>query len=116
MEKNTEKGDICLKHGCSFCCNPVKMRRGFSLEEEKLKKTPFKFKNEMLVSEDHPDTVKVEGYECDFFDRESGKCLEYEGRPDICKKTSCQAFETENESEQREIIKKINQEKFIKIK
>lgn len=111
-----EKHGPCIDKNCSWCCNPVKVRAGFP--ESKIPKNksgePIWHKRaEILVPEEHPDTVRLETYDCDHLDHETGRCKEYEDRPEICKSSGC-VDETSSESE-GEQYKKTVEQKFLKI-
>lgn len=104
----------CLKFNCSECCKPVKMRKGFKRHiGEKLKDLPFVDREELWISKQHPDTVKIEAYDCKLYDEKSGQCLDYENRPEICKNTTCDAFDTNDEEQQRRAIDKSKKEEFF---
>lgn len=115
-EKIKEKHGPCLDKNCSQCCNPVKMKRFMPPElvpKDKDGNDLWKKKEELLVPTDNPED-KLETYDCKNFDSETGKCLDYENRPDICKRSGCvDPDSTESESEQ---FKKASDKKFFKIK
>ena len=113
MEK-FPSGEFCRQHSCSDCCKVVKMKKGFKSHiGEGLKDLPFKDRKEIWISEKHPETVKLETFDCDLYDEKDGLCKDYENRRDICKKTTCTARVTEDVEKQKELIKKFKQEKFI---
>ena len=108
------ENSICRKFGCSECCKPVKVKRGFKRHVgEDMQKLPFVDKEELWVSEAHPDTVRLEAYDCKLYDQTSGLCLDYDNRPEICKNTKCGAFDLDDEKAQEKMVKKIKDEKFI---
>jgi len=70
--------------------------------------------NELLASENHPDSARLQSYKCLKFDEKSGRCLEYEKRPDICRTSGCV---DENSDEDPEIqFERASKEKFYRIK
>lgn len=90
------------------------MRKGFKRHTgDKLNELPFVDRKELWVSEQHPDTVKLETFDCQLYDEQSGKCRDYGNRPDVCKKTTCGAFDTDEEEQQRQAIDEVRKEKFI---
>lgn len=105
--------NICLFYKCCNCCNPVKIDAKKMLSGE----NEYFFINleEMLISEEHPDTVKLKTYQCINFNSKTGLCNDYENRPDICRNTKCLAFRTTDPKRQSEIIDKIKSEKFLRI-
>jgi len=115
MGENKNQENICLKHNCHECCRPVKVKKDFK-NNAKETKLPFKDKKEVWIPESHPNTVRLETYECKLFDKKTGLCKDYENRPEICRNTKCEAFEARDEKKQAEIIKKIKNEKYYKIK
>ncbi|MBI5076947.1 YkgJ family cysteine cluster protein [Candidatus Falkowbacteria bacterium] len=113
MDNGIEKENICRKHECSVCCRPVKVRRGFKSHfGERMKDLPFKEREEIWIPKEHPDTVRLEAYDCALFDEKTGLCKDYEKRPSVCRDTQCRAFETDNANEQKKIIEKNKTEKF----
>jgi len=114
MVNNMTEKNPCLKFGCSECCKPVKMRKGFKQHVgDKIKDLPFDERGEIWIPENHPDTVKIETYNCRLHDEKTGKCLDYENRPEICRNTTCAAFDTNDKNEQRQAIEDAKKEKFI---
>ncbi len=112
----SEKFGPCLEKNCSHCCDPVKVGRFFSEEDVPINKDGNKIwmgKNELLVSVDVPDGQKLKTYNCVNFDAQTGKCKDYNNRPEICRNTSCvSADSTESIDEQHT---KFVGEKFISI-
>ncbi|MFH1142582.1 MAG: YkgJ family cysteine cluster protein [Candidatus Uhrbacteria bacterium] len=110
----SDKEKVCLNHMCSECCNPVKMKQGFKAHQgTKLNELPFEERDDLLIPETEIDTTRLESFDCKLFDEKTGQCKDYKNRPKICRQTECKAFETNNEQEQKEIIAKIKNEKFI---
>lgn len=106
----------CLDKNCAECCDPVKVRR-FQLDElpkDAEGKPIWKQRSEMLIPEDAEEHTKLEAYDCKNFDPVSGKCLDYENRPEICKDSGCvNPKSTEPVEEQ---FRKMKEKKFIKIR
>ncbi len=48
------------------------------------------------VSEDTPDGIKLNAYECENFDDNTGLCKDYENRPEICQNSTCEDEETKD--------------------
>ncbi len=104
----------CLEKNCSWCCNPVKVARFFPEDKIPTDKNGEKIwqkRKELLIPEDQIDTARLETYDCVNFNKETGRCRDYENRPEICKNTSC-IDEKSNESIDKQYKKFINQ-KFI---
>lgn len=112
-----EKSGPCLEKNCSWCCNPVKVHRDFPKEKIPIdeKGNPIWIEtDEILAPESSPDSIKLKSFRCTKLDEQSGRCLEYEKRPDICRVSGCI---DENSKENPETqFKKMSGEKFIKIK
>ena len=106
------KENPCLKYNCSQCCNPVKIDSRKILD---LKKLPFSETGEVVVPEGHPESVKLRTYKCSNFDSKNGLCKDYENRPEICRNTKCDAFDSDDDVKQKNAIEKNKSEKFIKI-
>ncbi len=70
-------------------------------------------RDEILVPERGIDTERVFTYDCAHFDRLTGKCLEYENRPDIWRNTSC--VNPGSDLPKDEQHKNMVEETFIKI-
>lgn len=104
--------NICLTHGCSECCNPVKIDSKYIIGDDH---PFFVFSGEILIPEKHPESIRLKTYTCKFFDQEKGVCKDYKNRPSICKNTICVAFNTNIFSEQAEIIDGIKREKFFRV-
>lgn len=109
---NDKMDNPCLQFNCSACCDPVKMKKGFKERVGKdFSKLPFAKRKEIIIPE--ATDIELETYDCKLLDKNSGKCNDYENRPEICRKTFCKAFEADNKDEQEEIINKIKQEKYF---
>ena len=106
--------NICIRYGCSACCNPVKIR-SLVIINTKRQELPFVDLNVVYAPKMHPDSVKLKTYICEHFNAETGLCMDYDNRPSICKNTRCAAFDVSDESKVAEIIKHIKNEEFIKI-
>ncbi len=109
--KDEIKQSICIAFNCSECCRPVKINSLRIIS----KNLPFADNNEIFVPKEHPDTVRLKTYICDKFNQSTGKCDDYENRPDICRNTKCKAFETSDREEQARIIKEIKIAEFYHI-
>lgn len=107
----------CIKKKCSFCCNPVKVDRFFpddKIPVNKHGKKIWKERQEILIPKSEIDITKLKSYDCINFDKLTGKCLDYDNRPIICRRVSCiDKDSTESVDEQH---KRITKEKFISIK
>ena len=81
----------CLDKNCGHCCNPVRVdvKEQGEPPKDKNGKTIFISRNEILVPETHPDTVRLKTYDCINFDQESKICLDRKNRPDLCRRSSC---------------------------
>lgn len=95
----------CLESDCSWCCDPVKIPANKSVDIPKNKNNEpiWKDTGEIWIPEDQ-EYVKLKTYTCDYYKKDKGICGNYEGRPDICKRTDCTGSE------------KAKQQKFIKVK
>ena len=71
-------------------------------------------KGELLVPDDNPDGQKIETYNCKNYDPETGKCQDYENRPDICKRSGC--IDPSSEKSEEEQFKRLANQKFIKVR
>ena len=107
----------CIEKKCSYCCNPVKVDRFFPEEKiptnEKGEKI-WKQRKGLLAPESQIDRVRLKSYDCTNFDSLTGKCYDYENRPDICKHTSC--IDKKSEKSVDEQHKKLTDDKLIEIK
>ena len=68
------------------------MPRGFPQEKIPLGKDGrplWRERAEILIPTDRIDTDRLQTYDCKNYDRDSGQCLDYVDRPDICRNTSC---------------------------
>jgi Fe-S-cluster containining protein len=68
---------------------------------------------ELRVSELHPDTVKLEIFECMNYDKEERRCNDYSNRPEICSNFVCTDSDSEKNIEEE--YTKVITEKFYKI-
>jgi len=116
----SEKFGPCLDKNCSWCCNPVKIsyRKGFPEPKpdirDRKEKELFIKSDETLIPKKEIDTTRIATYECLNFDEKTGKCIDYENHPDICRNTSCinsESNKTINEQHNQAITTE-----FIKIK
>ncbi|MBI5254767.1 YkgJ family cysteine cluster protein [Candidatus Falkowbacteria bacterium] len=109
MNKNENP---CFHNECGrFCCKPVKVRAFTQLDE----KAKEKFKHiGRFARESCPDSYKLDFYSCKEFDEQTGKCKDYENRPDLCKNTKCGLFDCKNEEERKRLLKG-HREKFYEI-
>lgn len=106
----------CIKHNCSICCHPVKFRYGFKQnKKDELNSLPFRDRDEIVAPESSIEKTRLETYDCENYDEATGLCKDYENRPQICRDTKCEAFDTEDETEQKRIIEEIKEEKYIPI-
>lgn len=110
----------CLDKNCSWCCNPVKIgfnqRVGCSGETPKDKngKDVWEETGEILIPESHPETVAIKVFKCVNYDKDAGRCKDYENRPDTCRNTSCIDLESKKSIDEQH--KKMINEQFFKIK
>ena len=112
-----EKLGPCIDKKCSKCCDPVKVHRFFP--DEKIPrdsdgKPLWAKRRELLVPDSNPDGQKIETYDCKHFDPMTGKCQDYEHRPDICKNSGC--VNPDSSEPEEEQFKKLADQKFIKVK
>lgn len=111
MEKD---GDICKKHGCSHCCNPVRINRLISARfDERSDELPFEKLDEVHIPVCELETTRLEAYKCKNHDPKTGLCKDYINRPDICKNSRCSALDVEDEDEQRKLIQEERGQEFI---
>ncbi len=92
--ESSEKHAPCTDKNCSFCCDPVKIDKkaiisGLELPKDKNGGDLWTPTGNILIPEDKIDTDRVVTFDCKNFDEKTGKCLDYEDRPEICKNTSC---------------------------
>ncbi len=109
-----ERHAPCLDKNCGHCCDPVKIdtRNIGSIPKDKNGRDIFIPRNEILIPESNPETVKIKTFDCVNFDPITKKCLDHENRPDICRSSTCISDESGNIDEQH---KQVTSEKFIKI-
>lgn len=108
----------CTDKNCSFCCNPVKINKraiinGLELPKDKNGNDIWKEREEILVPEDMIEKVKIVTFDCLNYDKDTGKCLDYENRPDLCRGTTCIKDELGDIDKQH---KEFTEIKFVKIK
>lgn len=101
---------ICLQHKCSACCNPVKIDSRIIID----KSLPFVDLGCILIPKNHPDTIRLKTYRCEFYNPETGLCRDYANRPDICRNTFCMGFVVA-ETERIMVISAIKNEEFFSI-
>ena len=106
----------CIEKDCSSCCNPVKISSRDILNGRILSKKSdgtglWIKRNEVLVTESRPES-KINTFDCVNFDKISGRCLDYDNRPNKCKSSSCLNVGTGNDDEK---FKCVTDQKFIKI-
>jgi Fe-S-cluster containining protein len=107
----------CLDKKCSTCCSPVKVHHSFPDEKIPVDEKGEKIwtdRDELIIPEDHPDTVRLRTFDCKKFDSDSGQCQDYENRPAICRKSSC--YDESNPSSIDEQHSRCIKEKFIIVK
>ena len=107
----------CIDKECSECCNPIKVNRFFpadKIPKDKEGTSLWTKKGELLVPDDNPDGQKIETYNCKNYDPETGKCQDYENRPDICKRSGC--IDPSSEKSEEEQFKRLANQKFIKVR
>ena len=110
--------DKSIDKNCSFCCNPVKIDKriivnGLRLPKDKNGKSLWKERDEILAPEDTMEKVKIATFDCINYDENTGKCLDYENRPEICRNTTCITDQSGDVDDQH---KKVTEVKFVKIK
>ena len=104
----------CIKNNCGhLCCDPVKVLANADLDDDA--RARFKYKGR-FARKSCPDGFKLDMYECEIYDREKRKCLDYDGRPNICKKTVCSHYDNSDELKIKEEVEKKENEEFIKLK
>lgn len=107
----------CIEKKCALCCNPVKVDRHFQDKKIPVDRNGDKLwvdRGEIMIPEEHSDTVRLKTFDCRNFDSGTGQCKDYEGRPDICRNTSCvNGNVAEGIDEQH---KKFASEKYISVK
>jgi Fe-S-cluster containining protein len=96
----------------------VKVDRHFP--EEKIPKDengePIWIENEdeLLIPKSAPESVKLKTYRCLKYDKESGRCLEYEKRPEICRASGCVDKKSSEDEETQ--YRRTTEEEFWTIK
>lgn len=116
-ESIENKKSPCLEENCSWCCDPVKIESRFKvmaseLPKDKNNKTIFQDTYEVWVPEKNPDSGRLRIFTCNNYNKDTGKCENYENRPNLCRNTSCVDPKlNESISKQR---KKLTETKFFK--
>ncbi len=116
--ENFSKHAPCLDKNCSFCCDPVKINQkaiqsGFKSPTDKDGNKIWQKTGVVIAPEERIDTDRVVTFDCINYDKESGKCLDYENRPEICKNTTCIKNDNESIDQQH---KRMTEVKFVKMK
>lgn len=102
--------NLCLKHGCHNCCDPVKI---ISANLLSVKSNPlFILNDEDWLPKSCGMMIRLNTFRCLNFNSKNGLCNDYDNRPIICRNTMCCAFEMEDYIKQREIIDGIKSEKY----
>lgn len=112
-----EKLGPCLEKNCSWCCNPVKVIKFFpenKIPVNKEGKKIWQKRNEILIPENQIDTTRIDTYNCDNFDSQTGQCKDYTNRPEICKNTSCINDKSDKNTDEQH--KRFINQKYISIK
>ena len=81
----------CTEKKCSVCCDPVKVARFFPDDKIPLDSNGEKIwvqRKGLLAPFSHIDTERLKTFDCKKFDKATGRCVEYDSRPDICRNTS----------------------------
>jgi len=79
----------CIEKQCSRCCDSVKVYKWTPIPKDEYWNDLWENINEVRIPEKHPDTVRLEVYNCLWYDKDQKKCKEYSKRPEICNKTNC---------------------------
>ncbi|HAL49844.1 MAG: hypothetical protein UU40_C0004G0022 [Candidatus Uhrbacteria bacterium GW2011_GWD2_41_121] len=107
-------GEICKKHGCSNCCNPVRVDKRISNRiDSQISELPFRKLDETHIPVDELETTRLDVYQCENHDPESGLCKDYENRPDICRNSRCRALDELDEGKQKRFIDEERNQEFI---
>ena len=114
MENMNNHGP-CLDKNCGYCCDPVKVNAKVKIDIPKDGHGADLWvkRDEVLIPELRVDTDRIVTYDCKNFDPITRKCLDHEGRPDICRTASCISDPHGNIDEQH---KKVIETKFIPIR
>lgn len=100
----------CLDKNCSWCCNPVKINQKaiiegtFEMPKDKEGNDLWTKIDELLAPETDLEKTRIQTFDCKNLDKETGKCIDYENRPAICKNTSCIKDQTGNIDEQHKKV------------
>jgi Fe-S-cluster containining protein len=81
-----------LEKNCTWCCDPVKIDKRYDIKipkDETGNHTRKKREGELWISEEHPESVKLEIYDCLLYDENIKICRHYEKRPEICHNITC---------------------------
>ncbi|MFH1079691.1 MAG: YkgJ family cysteine cluster protein [Pseudomonadota bacterium] len=117
FKKVETKFGPCIEKNCAYCCNPVKVFRFFpddKIPTDEEGKKIWKEREETFIPKSYIDKVRLKTYDCIYFDKSTGKCIQYDKRPEICRKVSCideNCFATIDEQHQ-----KILDSEFIVVK
>ena len=86
-----EKTGPCIEKNCSECCDPIKVPRPFPAEEvpKDSEGNQLWTKRDTTLRPEDQEHMKLDAYDCKNFDPSTGKCKDYENRPDICKNSGC---------------------------
>lgn len=119
IEKKLNRPDPCLAKGCSQCCDPVRVHVDFperliptDEEGERL----WIDENETVIpmsSIEIGRPIELKTFRCLRFDSATGRCKDYESRPEICRKTSCMNSDSDQKLDQEH--ERVLRETFIKV-
>lgn len=107
----------CLEKECSWCCDPVKVPALFPDDKIPADKDGIKIwheRDEMLAPKDDFENTKLKTYQCDNLDKVTGKCKDYENRPEICRETSC--IKDKSKLSKDEQHKKVTSREFLRLR
>ena len=83
-----DKSGPCKEKNCWRCCDPVKVTKWTEVPKDENGFIRAK-RDEMRIPEKHPDSIRLEIYDCLRYDGNKKHCLNYENRPSICRNTTC---------------------------
>lgn len=112
-----EKFGPCEEKNCSYCCDPVKVPQGFLEEKipvDKKGEKIWKKIDKLLIPESCPDTDVLKIYKCINYNKKTGKCMDYENRPKICRNTTC--IDNNSKESIDEQHKNVASEEFFEVK
>lgn len=111
-----ERTGPCREKNCSDCCDPVKVSRFFPADKipKDAEGRPLWEKREETLVPEHDQGTKLEAYDCRNLNSETGECIDYANRPEICKKSGCVDPESGEAIEEQH--RRIIEQKFTKIK